>query len=50
MADHKTEDIDIFVKTMLDAMRSADLEFRSYREDEFAAATASKPNDDLAAA
>ena len=32
MADHKNEDIDIFVKTMLEAMRSADLEFRSYRE------------------
>ena len=50
MADHKNEDIDIFVKTMLDAMRAADLEFRSYREDEFAAATAGKPADDLAAA
>jgi hypothetical protein len=50
MADHKNEDIDVLVKTMQEAMRAADLEFRSYREDEFAAASAGKPADDLAAA
>ena len=50
MADHKNEDIDIFVKTMQEAMWAADLEFRSYREGEFAAASAGKATDDLAAA
>jgi glycine C-acetyltransferase len=50
MADHKNEDIDAFVKAMHEAMRTADLEFRSYREDEFAAASAGKASDDLAAA
>lgn len=39
MADHKTEEIDVFVKAMLDAMRAADVEFRSYRESDRAAAT-----------
>src|SRR4029078_8768022 len=38
MADHKTEEIDVFVKAMLEAMRSADIEFRSYREETFASA------------
>ncbi len=50
MADHENEDIDVFVKAMHESMRAADLEFRSYREDEFAAASAGKPSDDLAAA
>jgi glycine C-acetyltransferase len=49
MADHKNEDIDAFVRAMQEAMRAADLEFRSYREDEFAAASAGKAADDLAA-
>jgi 7-keto-8-aminopelargonate synthetase-like enzyme len=50
MADHANEEIDILVKTMQEAMRAADLEFRSYREDEFAAASVGKASDDLAAA
>jgi 7-keto-8-aminopelargonate synthetase-like enzyme len=50
MADHGNEDIDVLVKAMHESMRAADLEFRSYREDEFAAAAAGKPLDDLAAA
>lgn len=32
MADHKHEEIDTLVKAMLEAMRAADLEFRSHRE------------------
>jgi 7-keto-8-aminopelargonate synthetase-like enzyme len=32
MADHKPEEIDVLVKAMLEAMRSADLEFRAHRE------------------
>jgi 7-keto-8-aminopelargonate synthetase-like enzyme len=32
MADHKKEEIDVLVKAMLEAMRAADLEFRSHRE------------------
>jgi glycine C-acetyltransferase len=32
MSDHRTEEIDVFVKAMLEAMRAADIEFRSYRE------------------
>lgn len=40
MADHKTEEIDAFVKAMLEAMRSADIEFRSYREESFASGAA----------
>ncbi|RTL71240.1 MAG: pyridoxal phosphate-dependent aminotransferase family protein [Hyphomicrobiales bacterium] len=32
MADHKHEEIDVLVKAMLEAMRSADLEFRAHRE------------------
>ncbi len=32
MADHKTAEIDVLVKAMLEAMRTADLEFRGYRE------------------
>ena len=40
MADHKPEEIDVFVKAMLGAMRSADVEFRSYREETFASAAA----------
>ncbi|HJU31637.1 MAG TPA: pyridoxal phosphate-dependent aminotransferase family protein [Hyphomicrobiaceae bacterium] len=38
MADHKTDEIDTFVKAMLEAMRSADIEFRSRREESYAAA------------
>lgn len=34
MADHTREDVDTLVRMMLQAMRSADLEFRSYREAE----------------
>lgn len=37
MADHKTEEIDDFVKAMHDAMRTADVELRSYRESDRAA-------------
>lgn len=32
MADHTRQDVDTLVRTMLQAMRTADLEFRSYRE------------------
>jgi glycine C-acetyltransferase len=32
MADHRYEEIDALVKAMLEAMRAADLEFRSHRE------------------
>lgn len=31
-ADHTREDVDVLVRLMLQAMRNADLEFRSYRE------------------
>lgn len=34
MADHTRKDVDVLVKLMHQAMRSADLEFRSYREAE----------------
>ena len=44
MADHKTEEIDVLVKAMLEAMRSADIEFRSYREESFASAAAATVN------
>ncbi len=32
MADHTHEDVDVLIKLMQQAMRAADLEFRSYRE------------------
>ena len=34
MADHKHQEIDVLVAAMLQAMRTADLEFRSHRETE----------------
>lgn len=34
MADHSHEDVDLLVHMMRDALRSADLEFRSYREND----------------
>lgn len=40
MSDHKTEEIDAFVKAIREAMRSADIEFRSYREASHASAVA----------
>jgi 7-keto-8-aminopelargonate synthetase-like enzyme len=49
MADHKTEEIDVLVKAMLEAMRSADMEFRSYREETYASAAAAAVNADVAA-
>jgi glycine C-acetyltransferase len=49
MADHKTEEIDAFVKAMLEAMRSADIEFRSYREESFAMGAAGTVGASLAA-
>ncbi|MEE9314163.1 MAG: aminotransferase class I/II-fold pyridoxal phosphate-dependent enzyme [Rhizobiaceae bacterium] len=33
MSEHTTEDIDLLVKLMLEAMNSAELEYRTYRED-----------------
>jgi 7-keto-8-aminopelargonate synthetase-like enzyme len=48
MADHKTEEIDVLVKAMLEAMRSADIEFRSYREETFASTTAATAHADAA--
>ena len=32
MADHSREDVDMLVRLMQQAMRTADLEYRSYRE------------------
>jgi len=49
MADHKTEESDAFVKAMLEAMRSADIEFRSYREESFAMGAAGTVGASLAA-
>jgi 7-keto-8-aminopelargonate synthetase-like enzyme len=43
MADHKTEEIDVFVAAMLEAMRSGDVEFRSYREEQHASSMIGKP-------
>jgi 7-keto-8-aminopelargonate synthetase-like enzyme len=40
MSDHTKEDVDQLVQFMLKSMRSADLEFRSYRENDHAAAPA----------
>lgn len=40
MADHKAQEIDTFVAAMLQAMRAADVEFRSYREENHATASA----------
>jgi len=34
MADHNTKEIDVLVAAMLEAMRAADLEFRSYKEND----------------
>ncbi len=34
MADHSAEDVDMLVRLMREAMRHADLEFRSYREND----------------
>ena len=48
MADHKAEEIDVFVKAMLEAMRSADIEFRSYREETYASAAAATGSTDTA--
>jgi glycine C-acetyltransferase len=49
MADHQTEEIDVLVKAMLEAMRSGDIEFRSYREQTFASAAAATSHADAAA-
>lgn len=49
MADHKAEEIDALVKAMLEAMRSADVEFRSYREESYASAAAAAVNADQGA-
>jgi glycine C-acetyltransferase len=43
MADHSKADVDLLVRYMLQAMRTADLEFRSYREGDGAAAPAWNP-------
>jgi 7-keto-8-aminopelargonate synthetase-like enzyme len=43
MADHSKADVDLLVRYMLQAMRSADLEFRSYRETEATPAQAWNP-------
>ena len=48
MADHKAEEIDVFVKAMLEAMRSADIEFRSYREETYASVAAATDSTDTA--
>ena len=42
MADHSKAEIDLFVKSMHEAMRTAELEFLSYREAERCAAPVSK--------
>jgi glycine C-acetyltransferase len=49
MADHKTDEIDLFVKAMLEAMRAADMEFRSYREENYASAVAGTVSVNVAA-
>ena len=49
MADHKTDEIDLFVKAMLEAMRAADMEFRSYREENYASAVAGTVSMNVAA-
>lgn len=45
MADHKPEEIDVLVKAMLEAMRSADLEFRAHREGDRAPLIGVRAND-----
>jgi glycine C-acetyltransferase len=49
MSDHKAQEIDAFVKAMLEAMRSADIEFRAYREASHASGAAAVADDDMAA-
>lgn len=44
MADHSREDVDMLVRLMLKSMRTADLEFRSYREADGSGQAASVPN------
>lgn len=46
-ADHTREDVDVLVRLMLQAMRTADLEFRSYREN--GGAAYAQPNWEAAA-
>ncbi|MDX2201623.1 MAG: pyridoxal phosphate-dependent aminotransferase family protein [Hyphomicrobiaceae bacterium] len=43
MADHQREEIDALVKAMLEAMRSADLEFRAHREGDRAPLIGARP-------
>jgi glycine C-acetyltransferase len=47
MADHNSDEIDVLVAAMLEAMRSADLEFRSYRENDRSLASEAKTDDNL---
>ncbi len=49
MSDHKPQEIDAFVKAMLGAMRSADIEFRSYRESEHASLSTAPASEKKAA-
>jgi glycine C-acetyltransferase len=49
MSDHREEEIDVFAKAMLEAMRAADIEFRSYREALHSAPGAGEPERDAGA-
>jgi len=50
MADHSSAEIDVLVAAMLKAMRSADLEFRSYKESDPAQITDAKLKDHVTGA